>query len=1026
MARKKNRRQRQPQSAGKESAGSESDVVEADVDQQDSIEESTEHDKPQESGVQDTGDIGEETEKPITEDNAPVLNHVAEDEPESESHDEFIDATGVTVSSTEEPEEELEEPVGEKLEEPKESTPVPEKDTTPVGEDVSEISTAKSVSLDKTTASLKEEAQSSGLVAEAGSDEEKDEEKPEAVPVVKPVPPELPPREEEAVLITSDQIIPEEQNGAEYRDGEFGVNRSVKTLRKWFNFNTKDEAYSDDLKEVMSELEGPENQSLAYSRYWENVEDLKLQSAKDRELLSQGANGIRKTFNEIKTGIEITNDNELMKGIDWEFWSEVINDYSSVLEHKPEKLIENITKGIPRELRGMVWQVICNSKSLELEEFFRANRNCESDYQKLIKRDLARTSFVTNSAVRTKIDDLYEIIKVYSVYDTDVGYTQGMSFITVPLLMNMEASESFCMLVKLMNIYDFKQLFIPHMPGLHLKLYQFDRLLEDSLPDLYLHLKHQGVKSSMYATQWFLTLFGYKFPLEMVLRIYDIVIAEGIESVLKFAMNLMAKNKQHLLELKFDDLLPFLKDKLFFYYVDNSGDDHAGRTLKDAYSNREISVDTYKLEEFVSDSMNIKILPVTLRRYEAEFIEIHKLESEMEAEIAQLKTKNGQLLREIRNIEAAYATLNREHVEIANEMVQGKVEIAHLQDENRQLQNQIDDLTGRMERLESEKQTDSSVDFTGELSSNMNLEIQKTMERNLEVMEENRVLEEQLSAVTQQLAEAKEQMGEMKGKWYKKNSFCNVMRGVRFFSTSQSVLARSYRHVVNRQLKKKVIYQPGDLKPRNLRIPDKRPEYPDYPYGESRIFKRSNRGLFGGQFITFGNKVSEFKNRSRRSWLPNIVSKKLWSEALNKIVATKVTARVLRIITKEGGLDNYLTKDKKARIKELGPFGWRLRHDVLKARQNAEKLKQKNYSVVKDAEGNEIKVFYQGTYNGEPVSLVVGRRKLLQKLYPLVKTNTPGHLAFAAFNNRRKSTPFDQLLAEFETYNADLSDVIVK
>ncbi|KAH3681549.1 hypothetical protein WICPIJ_007488, partial [Wickerhamomyces pijperi] len=77
-------------------------------------------------------------------------------------------------------EEELEEPVGEKLEEPKESTPVPEKDTTPVGEDVSEISTAKSVSLDKTTAALKEEAQSSGLVAEAGSDEEKDEEKPEA------------------------------------------------------------------------------------------------------------------------------------------------------------------------------------------------------------------------------------------------------------------------------------------------------------------------------------------------------------------------------------------------------------------------------------------------------------------------------------------------------------------------------------------------------------------------------------------------------------------------------------------------------------------------------------------------------------------------------------------------------------------------------------------------------------------------------------------------------------------------------
>ncbi|OBA14000.1 uncharacterized protein OGAPODRAFT_36956, partial [Ogataea polymorpha] len=520
---------------------------------------------------------------------------------------------------------------------------------------------------------------------------------------------------------------------------------------------------NDNFNEVMSELAGPRNQSLAFSRYWENVEDLKSQSTKDRELLSQGANGIKRTFNEIKTGIEYTNDDELVKRIDWEFWSEVINDYSSVLENKSEELIANITKGIPRELRGMVWQVICNSKSMELEEFFRANRNCESQYQKLIKRDLARTSFVTNSAVRTKIVDLYEIIKVYSIYDKEVGYTQGMAFITVPLLMNMEASEAFCMLVKLMNTYDFKQLFVPQMPGLHLKLYQFDRLMEDKLPELYLHLKREGVRSSMYATQWFLTVFGYKFPLEMVLRIYDIVIAEGIESLLKFAINLMMKNQKELLELSFDDLLPFLKDKLFFYYVDNSGDDNARRTLADGYSNREISIDTYKLEDFVADSMAINILPVNLKRYEAEFLEIHKLEGEMETEISQLKTRNGQLLRDIRNIEAAYATLNREHVEIANEMVQGKMEIAHLQDENRQLQEQIDELTERLQRLEN--QNDTNVDFTGEISNNMNMEIQKTMERNLEVMEENRLLEEQLASVTKELADIKAEISEAKGKW---------------------------------------------------------------------------------------------------------------------------------------------------------------------------------------------------------------------------------------------------------------------
>ncbi|ESX03537.1 hypothetical protein KL918_004581 [Ogataea parapolymorpha] len=254
----------------------------------------------------------------------------------------------------------------------------------------------------------------------------------------------------------------------------------------------------------------------------------------------------------------------------------------------------------------------------------------------------------------------------------------------------------------------------------------------------------------------------------------------------------------------------------------------------------------------------------------------------------------------------------------------------------------------------------------------------------------------------------------------------DVINGVRAFSSTASTLGRNYRHVVDRQLKKKVEYKVGDLKPRNLRIPSEAPKYPPYPYGESPIFKRSNRGLFGGQFIVFGNKVSEHKNRARRTWLPNVVNKKLWSESLNKMVPLKLTARVLRTITKEGGLDNYLTKDKRARIKELGPFGWRLRYDVLKAQERAKKASVKNYEVLSDVDGNEIKVFFKGTYNGESVSLVVGRRKLLQKLYPVVKLHTPGNLRYAAFNNRRKSAPFDELLKEFEHYKVDLSDVIVK
>lgn len=72
----------------------------------------------------------------------------------------------------------------------------------------------------------------------------------------------------------------------------------------------------------------------------------------------------------------------------------------------------------------------------------------------------------------------------------------------------MPDEEAFCVLVRLMKAYDLRSHYTPNMPGLQLRLFQFDRLVEELLPSVFLHLLRQGVKSSMYASQWFLTLFG--------------------------------------------------------------------------------------------------------------------------------------------------------------------------------------------------------------------------------------------------------------------------------------------------------------------------------------------------------------------------------------------------------------------------------------------------------------------------------------------------------------------------------------
>jgi hypothetical protein len=91
----------------------------------------------------------------------------------------------------------------------------------------------------------------------------------------------------------------------------------------------------------------------------------------------------------------------------------------------------------------------------------------------------------------------------------------------------MPDEEAFCVLVKLMKVYGLRGHYTPLMEGLHLRLFQFDKLLSEMLPKVQIHLTEEGVRPTMYASQWFMTLFAYRFPLDLVFRVFDLIFSEG-------------------------------------------------------------------------------------------------------------------------------------------------------------------------------------------------------------------------------------------------------------------------------------------------------------------------------------------------------------------------------------------------------------------------------------------------------------------------------------------------------------------
>lgn len=64
------------------------------------------------------------------------------------------------------------------------------------------------------------------------------------------------------------------------------------------------------------------------------------------------------------------------------------------------------------------------------------------------------------------------------------------------------------------------------LPLVQQYLYQFEQLVREHLPKLGEHFTKEMINPSMYASQWFITVFSYSFPFHLALRIWDVFLNE--------------------------------------------------------------------------------------------------------------------------------------------------------------------------------------------------------------------------------------------------------------------------------------------------------------------------------------------------------------------------------------------------------------------------------------------------------------------------------------------------------------------
>ncbi|RVE58294.1 hypothetical protein OJAV_G00207970 [Oryzias javanicus] len=240
-----------------------------------------------------------------------------------------------------------------------------------------------------------------------------------------------------------------------------------------------------------------------------------------------------------------------------------------------EDIYRAICQGVPKSRRGDVWLLLSHQHRLR-HRLPQRQHAPDTPYHDLLKQltaqqhailvDLGRT-FPTHQYFSAQLGagqlSLYNLLKAYSLLDTEVGYCQGISFVAGVLLLHMSEDQAFDMLKFLMYDLGIRRQYRPDMVSLQIQMYQLSRLLHDYHRDLYSHFEEHEICPSLYAAPWFLTLFASQFPLGFVSRIFDFVFVQGTEVIFKVALCLLSSHEKEIIECdSFESIVDFLKTAL--------------------------------------------------------------------------------------------------------------------------------------------------------------------------------------------------------------------------------------------------------------------------------------------------------------------------------------------------------------------------------------------------------------------------------------------------------------------------------
>eukprot|EP00366_Plasmodium_knowlesi_P002252 XP_002259749.1 hypothetical protein, conserved in Plasmodium species [Plasmodium knowlesi strain H] len=167
-------------------------------------------------------------------------------------------------------------------------------------------------------------------------------------------------------------------------------------------------------------------------------------------------------------------------------------------------------------------------------------------------------------------EELFDVLKICSLYFQNVGYCQGMNYVAAILFLVLKdklyTARCFIALLKKFNL---KGMYILKFPQLKKIMYQLKVLIKGYFPKLFSYFRRKKIKIDFFCINWFMTLFAQDLTFDQTVKLWDSFLLFGLKILIKVSLVFLCHFEKDILSLSYEEALTFLKSITRFPFTDH-------------------------------------------------------------------------------------------------------------------------------------------------------------------------------------------------------------------------------------------------------------------------------------------------------------------------------------------------------------------------------------------------------------------------------------------------------------------------